>query len=226
MSSSATSRFTISSISKLSGAECTSATSEAPAVSDELLMARLKDGDPEAFSLVFHRYQRLVFRICERILRDDAEAEDLTQDVFLHIQAKCGIFDALKGSAVSWIVQKTYQRAFDRRRYLATRQFYKREDIEGTAEGGVGTSTNDQDYSAEAVLGRNGLEKLLRALSQEQRRTLRMYFFEGYTLAEISAKVGEPLGNVRHQYYRGLNKLRKQMFRLSGGIRWWRRNHK
>jgi RNA polymerase sigma-70 factor (ECF subfamily) len=76
----------------------------------------------------------------------------------------------------------------------------------------VGQPTTESDYSAEAVLGRNGLEKVVNALSDDQRETLRLHFFEGYTLAEISQQLGQPLGNVRHHYYRALEKLRKQMF--------------
>jgi RNA polymerase sigma-70 factor (ECF subfamily) len=48
-------------------------------------------------------------------------------------------------------------------------------------------------------------------LSEDQRETLRLYFFEGYTLAEISEKLGQPRGNIRNHYYRGLSRLRKQM---------------
>ncbi len=76
----------------------------------------------------------------------------------------------------------------------------------------VGIPTTEHDYSPEAVFGRNGLEKLLGALSEDQRETLRLFFFEGYTLTEIGARIGQPLGNVRNHYYRGLDKLRKQMF--------------
>ena len=76
----------------------------------------------------------------------------------------------------------------------------------------VGNATIENDYSAETVFGRNGLEKVLGSLSEDQRETLRLHFFEGYTMAEISAKMAQPLGNVRHHYYRGLDKLRKQMF--------------
>jgi RNA polymerase sigma-70 factor (ECF subfamily) len=50
------------------------------------------------------------------------------------------------------------------------------------------------------------------SLSEDQRETLRLHFFDGYSLAEISAKLAQPLGNVRHHYYRGLDKLREQMF--------------
>ena len=80
------------------------------------------------------------------------------------------------------------------------------------AEMVVGITDTESDYSAEEVFGRNGLEKVLEALSEDQRETLRLHFFDGYTLTEISARLGQPLGNVRHHYYRALDKLRTQMF--------------
>jgi RNA polymerase sigma-70 factor (ECF subfamily) len=150
--------------------------------------------------------------ISRRILRDDTEADDLVQDLFLFIQRKCSVYDSSKSSAGSWIVQMTYQRAIERRRRLATRHFYKHTDLQSSAGHVVGISTTENDYSPKAVFGRNGLEKVLDALSEEQRETLRLHFFEGYTMAEISAKLAQPLGNVRHHYYRALDKLRKQMF--------------
>jgi RNA polymerase sigma-70 factor, ECF subfamily len=180
--------------------------------SDEALMVRLKDDDLKALGLLFRRYNRVVRYICQRILRDKSEAEDLTQDVFLYLHRKSGIFDSSKGSAASWIVQMAYHRAFERRRYLAGRHYYDVEDIHDSVCHVRGKLTVEGDYSPEAVFGRNGLEKVLKTLSVDQRETLRLYFFEGYTLAEISVKLGQPLGNVRHHYYRGLDKLRKQMF--------------
>jgi len=105
-----------------------------------------------------------------------------------------------------------YQRAIERRRYLDTRQFYTHSDIQSGAYEPVGIPTTENDYSAEAVFGRNGLKKVIECLSEDQRETLRLHFFEGYTLAEIGPKLGQPLGNVRHHYYRGLDRLRKEMF--------------
>lgn len=180
--------------------------------SDESLIARLKEGDREALSALFNRHAGLVRGICRRILRDEAEAEDLTQDIFLFIQRKCSVFDSSRSSALSWIVQTTYKRAIDRRRYLNTRHFYNRENIEEREQHIVGQSLMEDDYCPEVVFGRNGFDKVLASLSQSQRETLRLYFFEGYTLAEISARLNQPLGNVRHHYYRGLDKLREQMF--------------
>jgi RNA polymerase sigma-70 factor, ECF subfamily len=147
-----------------------------------------------------------------RILRDPAEAEDLVQDLFIFLQRKCAIFDSSKSSARSWIIQMTYHRAIERRRYLTTRQFYARGSDEALCNRVVGVPTDESDYSAETVFGRNGLKLAFESLSEDQRETLRLYFFEGYTLAEIAVKFGQPHANVRHHYYRGLEKLRREMF--------------
>ena len=178
---------------------------------DEDLLAGVVIGNREAMALLFERYGRAVHSIAFRILRNSTEAEDLVQDLFLFLQKKCGIFDPSKCSARSWIIQMAYHRAIDRRRYLSARKFYSHMDVEPSRL--VGIQTNEVDYSAEAVFGRNGLARVLEALSDDQRETLRLYFFEGYTLAEISEKMGQPLGNVRHHYYRALDRLRRQMCR-------------
>jgi RNA polymerase sigma-70 factor (ECF subfamily) len=182
-----------------------------PEVSDESLLNQICVGSSEALATLFERYVRLTRSVALRILRDTAEAEDLVQDLFLYIQRKCGIFDSSKSTARSWIIQMTYHRAIERRRYLATRQFYVRDEIRSRASELVGTATTEDDYSAETVFGRNGLEKVMEALSQDQRETLRLHFFEGYSLAEISQKLEQPHGNIRNHYYRGLAQLRKQM---------------
>ena len=181
-------------------------------IADEDLLAGFLNGDQEALGLLFQRYERVVRSVATRILRNSAEAEDLVQDLFIFIQRKCGIFDSSKSTLRSWIIQMAYHRAIERRRYLTSRQFYSRMEIESNTNHMVGTPTNESDYSAEAVFGRNGLSKVLKSLTDDQRDTLCLYFFDGYTLAEISQKSGQTLGNVRNHYYRGLDKLRKQMF--------------
>jgi RNA polymerase sigma-70 factor (ECF subfamily) len=180
-------------------------------ISDESLLAQIHIGDAEALAVLFQRYARLLRSVAARILRDAAEAEDLVQDLFLFIQRKCGIFDSSKSSARSWIIQMAYHRAIERRRFLTTRQFYTNTEIEKKGHQVVSKTATESDYSAEAVFGRNGLEKVLGELSEDQRETLRLHFFEGYTLREISERLGQTRANVRHHYYRGLERLRKEM---------------
>lgn len=186
---------------------------------DEDLLARIAQGDGEAIGHLFQRYARVVRGIAVRILRDSSEAEDLVQDLFLFVHRKCSVFDASKASAGSWIIHMAYQRAIERRRHLASQHFYQHEDVQSIASHMVGNPTTEDDYSPEVVFGRNGLEKVIGELSPDQRETMRLYFFEGYTLAEISAKMAQSPGNVRNHYYRGLDKLRKHMFgrKVRGG---------
>ena len=215
MTSLAASRFPALPVSRqeaATGEACTCAVDAIPEVADEALIAQLCAGERDALAVLFERYARLTRSVAVRILRDTAEAEDLVQDLFLFIQRKCGIFDSSKSTARSWIVQMAYHRALDRRRYLKAREFYAQPFFQPNGVQVVGKPTTESDYSAEAVFGRNGLEKIVNLLSVDQRETLRLHFFEGYTLAEVSEKLAQPLGNVRHHYYRALDRLRKQMF--------------
>ena len=70
----------------------------------------------------------------------------------------------------------------------------------------------DYRSSETAIFDGALVQEILKSLTSEQFETMRLFFFEGYTLAEISEKLGQPLGNVRHHYYRGLNKLRARLF--------------
>ncbi len=197
-------------------------TSEAPAanpvveatVSDEALMASVCDGDKEALACLFRRYARIVRGVAYRVLRDPSEADDLLQDIFLLIHRLCKTFDSSKGPARFWILQMTYRRAISRRRYLTSRHFYTRLDLDDATEGaGVfGSKTGRYDDSIDQLIGQDALSKTFDELSENQRQTLHLYFFEGYTLDEIAAKLGQTTGNISHHYYRALEKLRKQIF--------------
>ena len=62
------------------------------------------------------------------------------------------------------------------------------------------------------------LQKTFKELSEDQQKTLRLFFFDGYTFEEIAAKLGQTTGNVSHHYYRGLEKLRRQMQIFDGAL--------
>jgi RNA polymerase sigma-70 factor (ECF subfamily) len=188
----------------------TLATVEEP--SDEALIDRISANDSDALGLLFSRYARLVWTVGRRILRNNEEADDLLQDVFLFVQGKASAFDTAKGTIRSFIVHITYQRAISRRRYLSCRHFYSsRNDEKDLAEQIPAPASAFYDESLEAHLGRDGLQKAMAELSAEQRETLRLYFFEGYSLEEIATQSGQLFGNVRHYYYRGIEKLRRQI---------------
>ena len=179
--------------------------------SDEALLALVQAGNRDALGVLFRRFARLVHSVSVRILRDEGESEDLVQELFLFIYSGAGPYDCAKSSARSWIVQMTYRRAISRWRHLNARGHYKNSELDCCVPGFAGSRTLAYDSSVEALLGRDGLKKVMSDLTAEQLQTLRLHFCEGYTLAEIGKKLGQSLGNVRHHYYRGLEKLRRQV---------------
>jgi RNA polymerase sigma-70 factor, ECF subfamily len=196
------------------GKACTDVQATAFDSSDEFLLEQLKEGNHGALALLFRRYARLVRTVAYRILRDAAEAEDLLQEVFLFIFRKWALFDASRGTARSWIVQVTYHRAIDRRRHLASRHFYANAELDETllTIDGPMADTAFYERSIEGSLGTEMLSKIAEALSIDQRRTIQLYFFEGYTFEEIAELTKQMVGNVRNHYYRGLEKIRKLVF--------------
>ncbi len=181
-------------------------------VSDESLLANICAGDPDALTLLFRRYARLVRCVGQKILRDDGEADDLVQEVFLYIHRKSALFDSSKGSARSWIVQVAYTQAFLRRRHLSSRCFYSSVNMDKTnRKEFFANAAAEYDHSVEGLFGRNGWREILEQLTADQMETLRLHFFEGYTLVEISEKLGQSHVNVRHHYYRGLDKIRRRI---------------
>ena len=183
-------------------------------ISDELLMARVCEGDKDALASLFRRYARIVRGVAYRVLRDASEADDLLQDIFLLVHRLCGTFNSAKGPARFWILQMTYRRAISRRRYLTSRHFYTHLDLdqaENQPDDLPARSGRNED-SIDGVLDqREALQSWFAVLSESQRQTLHLFFLEGYTFEEIAAKLGETVGNARNHYYRGLDKLRKQI---------------
>jgi RNA polymerase sigma-70 factor (ECF subfamily) len=183
-------------------------------ISDELLLEQLSQGTKEALAILFRRHARAVRNVACRILRDEAEAEDLVQDVFIFLFRKAALFNPLHGTARSWIVQVAYHRAFDRRRYLNTRRFYSSRGVEDAAEKLADARPEKlfTEWSLEGVWGKESAARLRNYLSPAQLATIELYFFKGLTLEEIAEHLGQTLGNVRNHYHRGLEKLRKPAF--------------
>lgn len=176
-------------------------------VCDEGLLESVKEGSKEALSTLFLRHGRSVLHVAWRILRNEAEAADVRQDVFISVFENAGHFDPAKGSAASWIMQIAYRRAIDRRRYLANRQHYDAPVFDEHH-----SHVGNPPLSTDAIDGRAILSRLRETLSVDQRETLELHLFEGYSLREIAEKNGQSLGNVRHHYYRALERLRSQVF--------------
>ena len=175
--------------------------------SDEELMASLQAQDSKALDLLFSRYSRLVFGIALRILNDRSEAEEVVQEAFFYLYQKCSVFDPSKGTAKGWILQIAFSRGRDRKAHLLRRGFYSGTDIDSLDDTLLGRGDIERDVAVK--LDFSSLQSAFDDLTEMQRRTLELFYFDGLDLREISERLHEPFGNVRHHFYRGLERLRK-----------------
>lgn len=178
--------------------------------SDDELMSRLSLNDSSAIEVLFARYSRLILGIALRVLHDRGEAEEIVQEALFSVFLHAKLFEPSKGTPKSWIVRIALHRALDRKSYLIRRGFYLGTDPEGLDYTLLGKTDLDQELGTKLI--REQIEKAFEELPEAQRRTLELFYFEGLELREIGDRLKEPLGNVRHHFYRGLERLRKSTF--------------
>jgi RNA polymerase sigma-70 factor, ECF subfamily len=183
-------------------------------MADDQLMVQLQDGVNDALAVLFERYHRLVFSIALKIIRDRGEAEDVMQNVFLEIYRSVAQFDPAKGSTKVWLLQYAYHRAFNRKQYLNARNFYSQESTEDVDLFSHGESFTLGKYAPGEL--QRLLQQGLASLGEPQKRVIELAIYEGFSMKEIADKTGDSVSNVRHHYYRGLQKLRSFIIRPLG----------
>ena len=171
--------------------------------SDAELLADICAGEAGALDKFFHRYGRLVNAIAQRILSDRAEAEDITQEVFLEIYRKAHLYSAERGSVRVWLMQYVYHRTLRRKAALRRRAAYQGERIEAVDERAADRPPRLSQEECRWVL-RTGFAQL----PTRQRATLELTCFEDLPLREVAERLGVSVGCTRHYYYRGLERLR------------------
>jgi len=175
-------------------------------LSDEDLMSRVKNGDQVSFAILMRRHARVVLAVGRRVLHDQGAAEELVQDVFFLVYKRCQLFDPQRGSLRAWVVQIAYNEAYRSRQRLSLRHIYEDQTVAHCLDAMEATAS--PEYQAEVAQSESLLRQAFKNLSNKQKQTMELFFFEGYTLREISEQLGESLGNVRHHYYRGLRELK------------------
>lgn len=174
------------------------------AQSDTDAMAALQAMDGEALETLVCRYGGMIERVAASILRDDGEAEDVVQEVFLEIYRKAHLYNPARGSVRVWLLQYAYHRSLRRKAALRLRAAYRGEPLnvaEAIPRGRERCLTSDEC----GWILRAGLAQL----PERQRATLELACFEELSLRDIAERLDVSLGCVRHYYYRGLARLRR-----------------
>jgi RNA polymerase sigma-70 factor (ECF subfamily) len=179
---------------------------ELKAMADGELLEHLAKGCNDALTVLFDRYHRLVLSIALKIVRDAGEAEDVMQNVFLDIFRAVAQYDPAKGTCKVWILQYAYHRAINRRQYLNARNFYSQSDLEEVKAGLPGPASLWVGLTQQEL--KRLLQQGLATLNGPQKQVVELASYTGLSMREIADKTGDSLSNVRHHYYRGLEKLR------------------
>lgn len=181
------------------------------ALTDNELLQRIALGDQEAFALLYDRYGKPAYSLAYRIVSDGHDAEDVVQDAFLSVWRMARSFDVRRGNARSWLLSVVHHRAVDimRRRRGQPPLFPSSESIPGQAE--------FSDVWREVLDSIDGemVRKALARIPEDQRRTIELAFFGGYTHREIAQKEDIPLGTVKSRIRVGMDKLRELLKELA-----------
>ena len=172
----------------------------------EMIQTNIHSG----LDLLHARYATLLKTLSMRMLHNDADAEDLLQNVFLEIWDRAPTYDPLKGRPLSWIVTLTRRRSIDR---LRRRAAYCR------MEAGFAEEAKGQDdgwtHVHEDLAQRERSEHLQRALAylpEAQQSAIKLAYHEQMTQREIAARTGIPLGTIKTRLELGLRKMAVSLY--------------
>jgi RNA polymerase sigma-70 factor, ECF subfamily len=174
---------------------------------NEVLMALVSAGDQQAFAELYDRLAGNVFGLVRRVLRDVAQSEEVTQEVFLEVWQNAKKYDETKGGVVSWILTMTHRRAIDRVR--ASQASHDRD-----LRIGVRDTVLFSDDVAESVEIKVEDEKVRRALARLtdlQRQAIELAYYGGLTHGQIADLLHVPSGTIKTRIRDGMIRLRDEM---------------
>ena len=182
-----------------------------PDPTDAELLRRIAAGDAEAFGQLYDRTSRVLFSMARQILRNDAAAEDLLQDVYVQVWDRAGSFDESLGRPITWLITLTRNRAVDR---LRSSQRFERMIEAAQLESALTSAGNAAVEPEMDGDQRRVIRAALNGLSAEQRQALDMAFFGGLTQSEIAEELKVPLGTVKARIRRGMLQMRDALKRF------------
>lgn len=171
------------------------------------LLTRVARGDEAAFERLYDRLAGPVYGLILRVLRDPAQAEEVTQEVLVEVWRIAARFDDSRGSGLSWVMTMAHRRAVDR-----VRSAQAASDREYRA--GLRSAEVAHDQVVEEVTVRLEGERVRRCLdglTEVQRQAVTLAFYGGYSYPEVAGLLRVPLGTIKTRMRDGLVRLRDCM---------------
>jgi len=179
-------------------------------------LARAAAGDGAALAALYDRHARAVYSIALRIVSDEAEAEDVVQDVFAQVWRQAGRYDRSRGTVDAWLVTMARTRAIDRVRARRARPDSRATSTDVGAQDPPAPMIDPGDALA-AARDAERIREALHGLPHVQRLAIELAYFEGLTQSEIADRLETPLGTIKTRIRLGLLKLRDALSRSTAG---------
>jgi RNA polymerase sigma-70 factor (ECF subfamily) len=171
------------------------------------LLKRSSRGDSEAFASFYDATSSRAFGLAVRVVRDPAQAEEVTQEAFLEVWRTASRFDTARGSAIGWLLTIVHRKAVDRVRSAeaaSRRDTNYQHDNQSVAHDATAEAA---EASMEARRVRSALEEL----TPVQREALQLAYFGGYTHTEVASMLDLPVGTAKTRIRDGLIRMRDAM---------------
>lgn len=170
-------------------------------------MLRIAAGNENAFEELYDRLSPQVFGLVRRILKDQAQSEEVAQEVFVEAWQQAARYDAARGKAITWLLTLAHRRAVDRVR--ASQASKDRDLREGIKE--FQASYDDVEETAIAHDEGRRVVQALERLSETQRDAIQLAYFGGYTHLEVAEMLKIPVGTAKTRIRDGMKQLRDLM---------------
>jgi RNA polymerase sigma-70 factor (ECF subfamily) len=177
-------------------------------LADEEVMQLVQGGSPRAFELMYDRHGGAAFSLAYRMVGNRVTAEDITQEAFLSIWRSRLRYDQARGSVRTWVLGIVHNRAIDQLR-RGTVHERRRETLEGIEERFEARERTDVEAARREEA--RGVHGALEKLPDEQRRTIELAYFGGFSHSQIAEMLGMPIGTVKGRMRLGLEKMRAQL---------------
>lgn len=169
---------------------------------DATLMRSIAARDESALAVLYDRHSVPLYSLIRRIVHDEAAAEEILQDVFLHVWKVAPRFDQARGQLRGWLLVMARNRALS---HLRKRQDVQVDDLDVYAI----PTTGMQETIAEQNELAAKIHAALKEMPPELSQLFDLAYFEGMTHTEIAQRTGQPLGTVKTRLRSGLTSLRR-----------------
>ncbi|MDQ1438818.1 MAG: polymerase sigma-70 factor, subfamily [Acidimicrobiaceae bacterium] len=172
-------------------------------MSDAAVVVAIGRWRQDALAEAYRRHAGAVHALARRVLREEAAAEEVVQEVFIRLWNAPDRFDAERGSLRSFLLAQAHGRAVDQLRSETSRRRREERDARSTAESGYDLEREVWDLAvAERV------KLALTDLPADERRSIELAYFGGHTYREVADLLGHPEGTVKSRIRSGLRRLR------------------